>query len=791
MVEINSIAFKPEFRTETTDFLLGGVLDKIVVEIDCTAYWATGNDPNGLSFVTDGGATGHIISLGPANFINDGFLVGDSVLVSGTVSNNLAYTITAFANNGMTMYVSGNTVINESGVASAVITGKTICTGLNLRFNLLENAAAESYLSLVDNNELKFSATVDYTNVVYIPMVQQGVKNSNKLGSARVKGTGTLNRFIIEHTFYIVPPFTTDELANFEDGIAPPYFFDYNCLRYIYNVEMLYLLNDPNKVHRSDVSNFKIGNTGWFNENFNQGLNKFTQQPPVYTVGGLPVAYADYQQVTNFSITINSVNGIFSAGNTKLAITHFILPENDADFQDTITTFTQNFAFDRALLTEGAGAINGDNFGGTVQVLKNLVFTRVSNSMATVTGQIDLSSANKALISAMTDRKFVLACTTQNHTLATAVADRETLMAGPDYYDTNLANPSLGDVYTDFFYHPDVVNSASDAGMFIEDAVIGRSKFFVDITNSPEIISAQVVIKAVNGSDSFELERKAFSFAGAIVQNGVQQINVIQSRGFKLKAGDPFNVVSLTRDAASDTGMQYYYELLYAFKIRWEDFIQLANVDPAFYDVAEDFNGFNNNWARYFAGAGWTLQYDVTVYVEENGYVNTLSSSSTLNAYNYDDATDWSPAVITIKDSNNVDTNGSILSNDVMTVTAEFTKLSGGNPAIGNIAGIIEIEPYEAGGINIIRQTSTVRQFESDSPFVSTLPGDLCAKSVLVNVYTFTTLLDGSKLGNNAQYKISARIYDLTNPPLSSGKKFQSGDDFVFQDGSQYKFQDQ
>jgi hypothetical protein len=788
---IQSISFTNEFHANTTDWLLGNILEKIVVTIDVQFSWALGNYPKGLTFAASGN---YIISLGPYNFINEGFNIGDTITIAGTVSNNSTTgVITGFGSGGLQIYLSGVVLVNESAVASATVTGTTPILGVKLRANLIENLSSESYLSLIDNNENLWQGFSDYTDVSYDPMIQQGIYNSNHLGSAQIRGYdgATKNRFLIQHTFYIMPAFTYSELANFEAGIAPPYFFGPKCLKYAYQLEGLFQLYDPNKSHKSAYAYVKLGNTGWFNENFNNGLNKFTQNPAVYTIAGVSSAFADYQQATDFSITIDSDNSIFSAGNTKLLISHFILTESDAASQNTATDFTENFAWDRKLLTEGAAAVNGENYGTSKQVFTNLQFTRISNAQARVTGKIDLSSANKSLIGGMSDRKFVLACTVQDHTKTTTTSDKETLMAGVDYYDTDLSNPGLGGVSTSFYFHPSTAVPIGYGGMFVEDGIIAESSFHVDITNSPTINRASAIVRAVKGSDRFELERKDFSFANAVFQAGVQIINISQTRGFKLKSGNPFNEISLVRDVASDSGNLKYYTLKYPFKIRWEDFIALLGVDAAFYDVAELNNGRNHDWNRYFTEAGWSLEYEVRVEVEENDYVNVLSSTNTVNAYFYDDATDWSPATFVVKDSNGNSTGGYLLGNDTgMTITATFEKLSGGNPALADITGMIEVQPYQSGGSPVIRQCSTLRAFESDSPFISTTGNDLADKSVVGAFYTITIKLDGTKLAAGTQYYLSARVYDGSVPPFDgASKQFQAGDAFNFQDGTQYDFQ--
>jgi hypothetical protein len=250
-------------------------------------------------------------------------------------------------------------------------------------------------------------------------------------------------------------------------------------------------------------------------------------------------------------------------------------------------------------------------------------------------------------------------------------------------------------------------------------------------------------------------------------------------------------VVSLTRRADLDTGNIKRYELIYSFKIRWEDFIKLAGVNSEFYDVDEDFNGFNQNWNRYFVASGWSLKYVVQARIEENDYINTIEESNTLNAYDYEAATDWTPRTIKIYDiTSGTEIPDNVLSDKIVRIEATFTKASGTVPLITEVAGMIEYEPSGAGGINSIRNINTVYAHENGSPFISVLGTMLLKKEISSpGVFKFTANVDGSKLSGSP--KFSARIYDLTVPPFAGYKSFQDGELFEFQDGSNFDFQDE
>lgn len=782
MVKVNSILISPELSSADTDWLLGDVTNKMVATINVTAEWTaeaglTADDED-MVFATD-----FTITWNGGNFVQQGFKIGDPIEVSGTASNNGTFTIQLFLDdNKIIVDPATATEVSET----AVIEGKAELKGVNFRYNLIENNEAENYNSKVDGNELLFSkAAIDYSLITNVDLIQQGLFKSNHFGSAQIKGTGTINNFIITHTFYIHPFFLFDQLADLISDLPPEYFDSTNCLKYIYQIELLRELTDPNRVHVSNTDSFLLGNTGWFNENFNQGIPKFQITSIDFELSGSPITYADYTAETDVEITINSDDGVFSAGNTKVVLNHFILPEEEAQYKNTVTDFEENFVFDRALQTEGAVAVNGDKFGTDKQVLKTITVTRVSNSTLRVNFKIDLSTVNKSTVGALTDKNFILCVSVQDHTKSTVVSDLVVLRSGTQTYFTDLSNPNLASIATIFnHYNSDTVDRIT-AGDFVEDIVRGISLIGVDLTPIggviPTIKSISVIIRAEKSPDSFVLEQKDFSFAGAIVQSGVQQINIEAEKGVILDDTNPFNNYSLKRRSDLDSGANKFYELIYPFRIRWEDFIQLGGVNADFYDIAEKFNGFNHDWNRYFIGAGWSIKYVTRIVVESGGVSNIIELEKDLIAWNYDDATDWTQTIKVFDIDSGLEIPNNVLTDKIVRVEAEFTKISGAIPDIADAFGTIEVEPFEQGGINIIRNINTLYIHEPDSPFISVLGNKLLKKEFIAsNKFKFTTNLDGSKLTGSP--KISARIIPTIADEFCL--LLEDGDDILLEDES-------
>lgn len=789
-VKLVSIDIQPELSSGTKPYLQGPFLGKMVATIEFKAEWKA--EPDVVYYINFVSASKKIIWVGKS-FETEGFKLGDTIEVTGSSANDGTYTITAISGGTITV---AESLTNES-IDSGLIEGKTECTGVRFRYNTIENSAAIDFNSLTDGNELILSAEdLDYSDTsTEVPMDWIGTFHSNNLGSATIKGSGTLNQFIITHTFFINPFFLLAQLADLENSIPPDYFLNTKCLKYIYSPDLLYSGLDPNNGQFSGPDymweTFQLGNTGWGNERLNGGTAKYTMASIDFEVGGEAKDYADFNQETDFEIVINSTNGTFSNNNTKFVINHFILPESETEYKNTSRDQTQNFMFDRRQQTVGSAAVNGDNYGTSKQVLTDIVGTYNSASQITITGKINLSTAYKARISTLENKKFMLLVTVQDHTKATSSTDVVTCFfdeAPLSQYDTDLSDPGVGTIGTVFNYFPTTDVSVDEAGMFVEDLQRGKSILTVDISEDALINDVSVIIRAEKADESFELERRDFSFAGAVISGGVQQMNIDELRGFILGPSNPFNVVSLKRRSDLDSGDLKRYELIYSFRIRWEYFIQLAGVHPDFHDILQRFNGSNQDWNRYFIGSGWSLNYVVQMNIQKDGYINTITNSKTLSAYTYDDATDWSQSVKVYDIDTDTEIPDNILSDKIVRVEATFDKVSGSNPDAADVFGVIEYEPYESGGENVIRNINSGYIHESGSPFESTLGNKLLETTGGgSDPIVFIAHIDGRKLTNPP--KLSARIYDKSVPPLGGYKEFQDDELFEFQDGVGYDFQ--
>ena len=131
----------------------------------------------------------------------------------------------------------------------------------------------------------------------------------------------------------------------------------------------------------------------------------------------------------------------------------------------------------------------------------------------------------------------------------------------------------------------------------------------------------------------------------------------------------------------------------------------LSNLPADFLDVAEDFNGYNHEWLRLYALAGWNIKLRVQTTVISQNTVKTITDDTTLTLHDYDDgAGDWTSGAISCFDgATPLSIGGQPYLMDASagrntTVRADFTYNGAGSmPVASNVFVVFRIIPKEVG----------------------------------------------------------------------------------------------
>lgn len=770
---LDTITFQPELSTGTTGFLLGEVMNKIVAEINVYAEWYSAATATTDTFsFTNGGYT--ITRLdNTKSFITDGFKVGDSIqITNANAANNILTTITDVT--VLTITCADPFGFTEDS-DTAEVHGVTPITDCDFFYNRIKNSESTNFVSLIDGSIQRMNGTgLDCTDTTPIALSFMGASKAWVNGSATIEGTAASDwadpgtgdfkqSFKITHTFNIIEYFVASQesVTSIEAGVPlPDRFNSTECLRYCFEIDGYFNALDTSKKHTL-VYNGDNGNTGYFNERFNGFPAYYTMGAITYTdtLTSDSVTGIQYCKDTDFSFSVYSAGDKFSDGNTELVINFSYLPQSTIQYENTTTDFETNYMFDRAKQTLGAAAVNGDNYGTATQVLTNIEATYVDAGEIIITGTVSLATGFKTAIQAAStsNRNYLFAVEVQDHTKTTTQSDRVTCWNNvSDEFTCDLdQNVLLVSDYVMFNDHPKVGTASGFSSIvgWIEDGVLMHAVFGIDQTDSPTLDKISVVFETEHATyTGFELERKDI----------IGLLN--SSRNFKLPTNNEKNWVRLIRRADLDYGDYDFYQIFYAVKLRWEDWINVSVPTPTNIPAIKQ----KQDWCNFSTiVSGWSVNCNLYVYTTIDDYQTTHKHISNCTIYDYNKPRPQTGYIETFDQSGN-NTNLTILGYEDTHVKATF-QLPVGVSFPANMYGILEIERYQIDGIQNIRQISSMFPPESGSPWIGDPVNNLATVTEVGS--TITTVeadLDYTKIDTNIEdWKLSARLGPRSKTAIS------------------------
>jgi len=389
----------PDFTyvgTTYTEYLFGSIGLKVNAEIRIEVAWST--EGVNMKFLASDDSIQRLDG-GLSSFIADGFRIGDTIAVTGTASNNGTYTISEISDEFI--FITG-ALTNETVIAN--IFGDTPVTSMDFYPNLIENNSGFDLLNLTDRETIpKYYADTITTDPLNPTLMVVGTNSKGWVTPAdqatiyRLSFTNHIQIFVISHTFNIAPIFLANQLSNLKHGLAPASgaYQDRACLKYVYTIDARFTALDPDASHTTDGNvTFPKGQTGWFNEFLNGRPSVWTKESLLYTDGvtGEGLTAIDYSKVTDVNANLYCQ---VAAGDYYMVQVMY-LPQNEDEYINTLTDFKTNFIYERALVTIGAGAVQGENTGD-YHFLKNVVATATTANSTNITFQIDFSSVLETL----------------------------------------------------------------------------------------------------------------------------------------------------------------------------------------------------------------------------------------------------------------------------------------------------------------------------------------------------------------------------------------------------------
>lgn len=749
---------------------------------DSSTKTISNNDPSdNSSFLDDG-----IIS-------GKGLSAGRTIEVEGSGSNDGTYTVVSVTR---TTIVVAESLIDET-IDDIDIFDDTQVEAVDFYSNLIENKDSESYLSTFDTNAIQRFSVDGLDPMVSTPInclvtsnsfgwVTQNIVDpiTGETDDVTIKGNdwpSHQQRYIIQHTFIVTPILKSGQYNDFVAGRAPSYFTGANALKYIFRVDGKFDFSDPDVAHSGGLTTTN-GASCWFDQNNIRSRAEYYFDSISYDSGNLDSL--DIDKIVDVSITIKSRSGNFDATDTYFALDFLWFPLNESAYINTPTkTMYENLLHDRRYMRINTGA-NGENYGTDYQVIKQIVPVYVDANTIRIEFKVDFSDAIKTKLKALdrSDRNFIFIVTTQDEAITTTKqVDRVAILCELNKIEYDQSDTELIEAVDNIrIYHFPQVNVhpfTSVAGwegdpVRIEFPFRLKTDSIDDVT--PTIIrSGFQIVATKSGRADFVLEEKIFDTSLVRKLDGVQTIDISESRNFS-DLPDVFNICSIARDSSFDdlssgsgdptlSGFLTVYSMVLRYDF-WASLV--ADNERNKYDLFKDIESPTNAW-NTLQNDGWSLQVRFLVEVDGyEGYRETFDQYWNIDCKYLGESADIGPVIkSTVEYSDpieNIITNAIIRNGKtkiVRTYTGDFSSIPSG---YNSLFGYIFADYEGSTGSQNRRFISTEFNVE-DSPFTATdedvtADATWCSNGLRINIYgtssvTLETIYDDA-FGNITDYEL-------------------------------------
>ena len=792
---IDDTRFVPATRpAENINWLLGNRGDRQTVQIDFRVrvysevegnfHWEFRNDHPIYTDVVE-------TTNGDAAF--NEFQVGDTVYfeyyIAGALQTHTT-TVVHVAPSGAWMAVADP--FPKIGVSTnAFLEFKSLITGVRFFWNLIENNDPNTYASKIDGDvQVAQADGLDYTDTSWTNFTRLGFKSHQmRDATMRIKGrnTGDLANqdFTLEFDLDLLPLVLKAEWSDYLLGLAPNYFENQKCLKMNYKLEAARDITNPNTFKGVSIGSV-LGNTGWFNENWNTNLTN-------YSVSNLEfkrlddtiiddIELTEEEQKITFRVT-NTTDSPFSDTNTPFSFIFNYAPSLLTEYRDqppaTGRYIQENFWYDRAQGVVGNGTVVGEESAYDNWSIKTIEATYVDADNIDVEVRMQFTAAGVAYLTALPNQRYQVAFSVENHALAIAASDRVTLdLKGVnntmyiDYTDEGLVSITGGLLE----HYQDVaaaVNSTADA--WPEDEWVGKTSFSIDLEDRADddislvSVSGQIVSKKID-ADPEVLDEVQFAIPlAAPIADGVPYIANTTNRGFPIPEALRRDFV-VERDEASDTEFKRFYNVRFPWVQRWETWVarQAAAAFAADQlDSSEPNNGLNENWHRYDNPSEWTNVFRLKIVMNKNGNELTYTQDYTVDSRDYESNPEWDNYTQVSKDSSGTPLLGiggeyviyGNASGQDTTIEISFEKVTGPVPALADVYMVMGIHIDQVGTRATRRRISSEWDVETPNIWKSSDASNRVVITKVGSVYTGTAVIDHTQLPpGDYTYRITGRI---------------------------------
>lgn len=633
-----------------------------------------------------------------------GFNVGDAIQLNGVVQqgsstitfSSFAATITDI--NGDTLTLDTNLDPAGSGILiGAIMPTSTVGTtpltivnttastpqALEIFHNIVENSASGSVNSLIDGEVNRFRTDVLAGLSVggTTTMEQLGNKSGgsyvfNRL--TRLSDSSGKKRYQID-LFYYFP-------YMFEDGSfdEPSFFEASQSLKPYFELYVIPQVNNPNAQLKL-ANGSLLGNVGWLNESYNQGINDFTFELTIEDASGNNLDEVDFSQENNVTVKVYNAAAI----SNLIEAQFYMVPQPDT-YKNKPQSNAELIRLSGIYFNGATPIYSGYGVGTERMVSSDFTFAQLSG-YAQITFKLTPNAAFNTYADALStqDLQYRLTLTVQN-TGGTANNNNGVTLSLKEGVLTK--NPVQGGVYsgvlTQLFTDHAGVN-VKDNRFTTEDDFIYKSTFNLDKNQALNSLTAEVVIERDSDGSQFALVSKLIPFANYVTTpNGVIQIAFNEPIQQFL---DNPQANKLTLElTGTETLTTYEAKLTWSLMANWRYWIAQNNAFLDFFNGSLPENGLNAEWMRYLRTSGYTIKVKCSLLTADNVEYYWENPFSLID---YDTAEDQA-CDIKLYDATGTEQTA-IIANQIMTVKAIFTTAVG--QWVGpSIWGWLSIRPKEA-----------------------------------------------------------------------------------------------
>jgi hypothetical protein len=825
----------------TNNYLVGNVGDwlRTTIEFEAGFYFKT-NQTNPVTLTFDG-----ILQRNSGSWIDDGFEIGDSVDVEFkyylaptgmVITIAVTSSIDDLTDTEMTLNPNPNTFNYDVIYPSQAVGGNPDLTALSLevktdktpeeielQYNQFPNddISTAPQDSIIDGNKNVFiRQSVDG---ILTTMTEIGNKSGGCITTAQCRFVSKTDvwykyEIVINHSIWGY----FESLGNFLPNLLAPDYYDGNeCLTDSFKLLVRLNNNDPNVVLENDLSQplmQKLGNTGYFDENYNGQPNNYEIINAVWedTSGNSQDGLA-YNQDSVLKLTIEDANSNFTTADSEFSFFICYIPQDETDWKGLNTPFQDNtimnnLGIDFTFTPESHSALPivatltgfSNSAGAQLDVIERH-FEVVSPNTLEVTITFSPNADLQTFMESKDpfNRQWLYGVSVGTDETNVADSDRVTLYGTAEASEVVTPIGEFDDLtlqFTNWDGESVATPLASNVNMQPKDDVQVVGELLLDFSLPEDLtkIESRIDLYETATGNYTELDSIEIDVTDqTTTPNNVQQLNKSVQRGFNYPSAFKRERCSVSRNATLDTGTKAGYDISFCWRQRYEEWIARTGLPTAMYDNTEPNNGFNNFW-RWLAsgggvGSGFELRHSILLHFDNGDvyrnptsltdfdYYNTREDTHRIRHFNEAKTTNLlinTTSYTSVAGTSYVVNNNAILSNANTRVSALFNST---NICQNVDFAEITLEVFEGAGYKSIWKIRTDQNPVASNNPLQPLSGQ---SNILItypnpNEIELECLIDNTKIPAGANYELSAQIKTGDDCGCSSIDIIVTGSDFA------------